>query len=123
MEPFVLKILKRLRKEAPRKFKDLRISCDELIGNIYYIYLTDSCTFMILYFILSADFHDYIYLRSLISLCYVAALTEKENANGGESQETDADQYFEPLEMACQTRQPRLMEISLDSIHYLIGTK
>jgi len=52
----------------------------------------------------------------------IAALTEKENANGGESQETDADQYFEPLEMACQTRQPRLMEIALDSIHYLIGT-
>lgn len=38
MEPFVLKILKRLRKEAPRKFKDLRISCDELIGNNYILY-------------------------------------------------------------------------------------
>ena len=73
MEPFVLKILKRLRKEAPRKFKDLRISCDELIGNIYYIYLTDSlsCTFVILYFILYADFHDYDYLRSLISLNFI----------------------------------------------------
>lgn len=39
MEPFVLKILKRLRKEAPRKFKDLRISCDELIGNNYYRFM------------------------------------------------------------------------------------
>lgn len=62
-------------------------------------------------------------ISDLFIFHFVAALTEKENANGGESQETDADQYFEPLEMACQTRQPRLMEISLDSIHYLIGTK
>lgn len=51
----------------------------------------------------------------------IAALMEKEKANGGESQETDADQYFEPLEMACQTRQPRLMEIALDAVHFLIG--
>eukprot|EP01038_Epipyxis_sp_PR26KG_P008429 gene8429-11403_t len=31
MESYVLKTLKRLRKEAPRRFKDLRIICDELI--------------------------------------------------------------------------------------------
>jgi hypothetical protein len=53
-----------------------------------------------------------------------AALTDKENANaanGGQSQETDADQYFEFLELACQTRQPRLMEIALNAVHYLVG--
>ena len=54
-------------------------------------------------------------------ILFLAALSDKENANGGQSQETDADQYFEPLEMACQTRQPRLMEIALNAIHYLIG--
>ena len=29
----MLKILKRLRKDAPRRFKDLQIACDELIGS------------------------------------------------------------------------------------------
>lgn len=52
---------------------------------------------------------------------HAAALSDKESANGGQSTETDADQYFEPLEMACQTRQPRLMEIALNAIHYLVG--
>ncbi|KAJ1398883.1 hypothetical protein B484DRAFT_471680 [Ochromonadaceae sp. CCMP2298] len=80
METFVLKTLTRLRKETPRRFKDVRQTCDDLI----------------------------------------LALTEKGRANGGDSKETDADQYFEPLEMACQTRQPRLMEIALDAIHFLI---
>lgn len=57
----------------------------------------------------------------LIVTHFAAALSDKENANGGQSTETDADQYFEPLEMACQTRQPRLMEIALNAIHYLVG--
>ncbi|KAJ1434054.1 hypothetical protein B484DRAFT_477107 [Ochromonadaceae sp. CCMP2298] len=79
MEAFVLKTLRRLKKESPRRFKELRDVCDEMI----------------------------------------ATLTEKDKAADKESR-TDADQYFEPLEMACQTRQPRLMEISLDAIHFLI---
>ena len=33
MEAFVLKTLKKIRKEAPRRFKDLRSICDDLIGN------------------------------------------------------------------------------------------
>jgi hypothetical protein len=61
---------------------------------------------------------------SLFASAHTAALTDKENANaanGGQSQETDADQYFEFLELACQTRQPRLMEIALNAVHYLVG--
>ena len=57
----------------------------------------------------------------LIISILLVALTDKEKANGGQSNETDADQYFEPLEMACQTRQPRLMEIALNAIHFLVG--
>jgi hypothetical protein len=59
MEPFVLKTLKRLKKESPRRFKDLRIICDELIGcgallsyllflhflNIMYEIMKNSCTY------------------------------------------------------------------------------
>ena len=41
--------------------------------------------------------------------------------SGFENQDNDADQYFEPLDMACDTRQPRLMEIALDALHFLIG--
>jgi len=32
MEAFVLKTLRKMKKEAPRRFKDLRDVCDELIG-------------------------------------------------------------------------------------------
>jgi hypothetical protein len=51
------------------------------------------------------------------------ALAEKEKANAGEEDalDTDADKYFEPLQLACETRQSRLMEIALDAIHFLIG--
>jgi hypothetical protein len=31
MDSYILKALKRLRKEAPRRLKDFRLSCDELI--------------------------------------------------------------------------------------------
>ena len=32
MEAYMLKTLKRLRKEAPRRYKDLRGICDDLTG-------------------------------------------------------------------------------------------
>ena len=32
MDASVLKTLKRIRKEAPRRFADLRNTCDEIIG-------------------------------------------------------------------------------------------
>jgi hypothetical protein len=35
--------------------------------------------------------------------------------------DTDADKYFSPFQLACESRQPRLMEIALDGLHYLIG--
>lgn len=33
----------------------------------------------------------------------------------------DADKYFDILQAACESKTPRLMEIGLDSIHFLIG--
>ena len=32
------------------------------------------------------------------------------------------EKYFLPLEAACESRYPRLMEIALDAFHFLIGT-
>lgn len=61
------------------------------------------------------------FIRFLQYYHLIAALSDKEKANGGHSQDTDADQYFEFLELACQTRQPRLMEIALNAIHFLVG--
>ena len=51
---------------------------------------------------------------------FLASLAEFEN-NAGVSKDEDAAKYFEPLRLACESKQPRLMEISLDAIHYLIG--
>ena len=94
MEAFVLKTLRRIKKEAPRRFKDLRSICDDLIGKLsaYYRYITQ--------------------------LNYTEALTENQKVGGSDN---DADKYFDPLQAACETRQPRLMEIALDAIHFLIG--
>lgn len=36
METFILKTLRKIRKEVPRRFKELRIVCDDLIGRIMY---------------------------------------------------------------------------------------
>ena len=35
MEGLILKTLRRIRKETPRRLKDLRLMCDELIGRLY----------------------------------------------------------------------------------------
>jgi hypothetical protein len=32
IEEFLIKTLKRLRKDAPRRLKDLKLACDQLIG-------------------------------------------------------------------------------------------
>jgi hypothetical protein len=40
MEAYVLKSLKKLRKETPRRFTDLRALCDQLIGSVLFIYCT-----------------------------------------------------------------------------------
>lgn len=37
------------------------------------------------------------------------------------SEDGSADKYFNILEAACESKNPRLMEIGLDAIHYLIG--
>ena len=37
MEVSVLKTIKRIRKEAPRRFTELRDQCDELIGATNYL--------------------------------------------------------------------------------------
>jgi hypothetical protein len=36
--------------------------------------------------------------------------------------ESNADDYFEAFQLACESRHPRLMDVSLDAIHYLMGT-
>ena len=35
--------------------------------------------------------------------------------------EDDASEYFVILKGGCDTRIPKLMEIALDAVHYLIG--
>ena len=79
MEVFLLKTTRRLRKEAPRRCKELRTLADDLIN----------------------------------------ILTEKEN-NNTINNDNDADKHFELFQMSCDSRHPRVMEIALDGIHYLI---
>ena len=54
-------------------------------------------------------------------MCIFVELLDEKRSSATKS-DTDADKYFDVLEAACNTRIPRMMEISLDAVHYLIGT-
>jgi hypothetical protein len=97
MEQYMLKALTKLRKEIPRRYKDLRAVCDETIGNLHFDAMENYST-------------DVFY--------FIALFTE---AEAGKIKITKAGKYFEPLKLACESRLPRLMEIGLDAIHFLIG--
>jgi hypothetical protein len=94
MEASVLKTLQRIRKEAPRRFKDLRNICDDLIGK------SNRC------------------FRSSVEVHFLLAALSDQRIG---SNDYDADKYFDPLQAACETRQTRLMEIALEGMKYLIG--
>lgn len=38
-----------------------------------------------------------------------------------EKEDEDADKYFDILQAACETKQPKLMDISLEAMKFLIG--
>ena len=44
-----------------------------------------------------------------------------ENNKSGAQESDSADKYFDPLQAACQTKYPKLIEIALEAIHYLLG--
>jgi len=45
-------------------------------------------------------------------------LTQK-SGNGG--YEVLPSKYFEPLQWACESKIPRLMDIAIDALHYMMG--
>jgi hypothetical protein len=49
------------------------------------------------------------------------ALSENQKIGFAERDDMDADKYFDPLQAACESRYPKLMEIALDAVHFLIG--
>jgi len=76
IEAFLLKTIKRLRKEAPRRLKELRSICDELI--------------------------------------------EKAESTVNPSEINSSGEFFEPLCIACSSKQYRLIEIALEAWYFLI---
>jgi hypothetical protein len=80
MDAYILKTLKKLRKETPRlKVKNLVTLCDQLIGEL------------------------------------------SEESNTSSTTEVISQKHFEPLQIACSSKIPRLMDIALDAIHYMMG--
>jgi brefeldin A-inhibited guanine nucleotide-exchange protein len=77
MESFLFKTLTKVKKEAPRRCKELRDYCDETLPQ----------------------------------------LGDRDNKD---DEEEDADKYFFPFKLCCDSQYPRLMEIGLDAIHCLI---
>ena len=79
MEDYILSVAERLLKDAPKRtfFKDLRLSCDELIKKLK---------------------------------------ARPEDAK----QDVDGNKYFYLMREALDTKHPRLMDVALDAIHYLM---
>ena len=117
MESFLLKTVKRLRKETPRRLKEFRLSCDELICKISFpcpktITYSNNSTSPLLYI----HFH----FPGCCLLIFIHVVTLEEKVASG-IRDDNANQYFVILEAGCETRVAKLMEVSLDAVHYLIG--
>jgi hypothetical protein len=44
------------------------------------------------------------------------------NVSRGDNQDSDADKYFLPFKLACESKHARIMEAALDCLQKLIGT-
>ena len=118
METAVVKCLKRIRKETPRRMTDLRESCDKLIGS--------SISPRFDRWTLWDYFVVFISIPLLLTLQYFPVIDTlstnlKAAASTSQVYGASADQFFLPFQVACESRLPRLMEVGLDGIHYLIG--
>ena len=85
MEAFLIKTFNKLKKDAPKRLKELKQACEDQ--------------------------------------CKELERVESSNdtrENTSISNESNADRYFTPLQLACESRAPKLMEVGLDAIHYLI---
>ena len=96
MKAFLLKTVKRLRKEASWRSSELKKTCVQLIA-----ILSDDPAAREAE---NTDVHD-IELRAGAPASVVSDV---------------ADPYFYVLRAALESRQTRLMDISLDALHYLI---
>lgn len=54
-------------------------------------------------------------------MLYLAAISENSKVEGGGKGDESADKFFDPLQAACKTKYPKLIEIALEAIHYLLG--
>ena len=117
MEAFLLKSIKRLRKETPRRLKEFRLSCDELIckmpcpSKICNLRRKSIKPYQLIIISFMESFRFFIYKVTL----------EERIASG--NRDDNANQYFSILQAGCETRVAKLMEVSLDTVHYLIGTR
>lgn len=94
MEASVIRTLKKLSAECTRKHRDLRTLCDDQVAKLQQI------------------------------LDKRQKELEKEGGEVNEKdieREQDFGKYIAPFLLATKTKYPRLMEISLDGLNYIIG--
>lgn len=78
-----MKTLKKIRKESPRRLKQLVSICDKLVDE----------------------------------LANPTTLSTNEQISNDEL----PNRFYEPLQICCESKIPRLMDISLDAFHYMMG--
>jgi hypothetical protein len=98
MEVFVQRALKKIKKETSRKHKALRESCNDVLG-------------------MPGSVLPPLNQKNL-KLLPVLFVAEQINANvaKGDSQDSDADKYFLPFKLACESKHARIMEVCIASI-------
>ena len=102
METYILKTLKKIRKETPRRLKQLLTVCDLHIGKI-----------------IDFNFKSTLFFTYYFSNYNAEELTQKSGTGGYDALPS---KYFEPLQWACESKIPRLMDIAIDALHYMMGT-
>lgn len=85
MESFLLRTFTKLKKDAPKRLKELKQACEDQCKELERVESTNDT-----------------------------------RENTSISNNENADKYFTPLQLACESRTPKLMEVGLDAIHYLI---
>lgn len=110
MEAYILKTLKKIRKETPRRLKQLLTVCDLHIGTLF--------LFQFIFLILNT-----IIIIIVIFIIVFLTLDELSQKSGTGGYESLPSKYFEPLQWSCESKIPRLMDIAIDALHYMMGKK
>jgi hypothetical protein len=103
-ESFIVRTARRIRKEAPRKFKELKQIVEDIVGMSVLDGVSDDSNYVI-----------------MLLGYFITANAEKDPEYAVSMDQQDIEAFLSPLKQCCESRYPRLMEIGLTAFHFLLG--